>query len=170
MKLTFSEVKNLEWQGAHIGSCAGIYLNGIFVGTPDGDCIINPEDAGHREVFEARDGSTESVFLPTLAPNYANRLGYSDTTPYEIVKRVSARTLVIREMRADRDPSWAPEIVLGGFLGHCTNQREQRWFITSEPANGTIRIRLSAKRGWRDAGGARYQLSATPLRFYDYNF
>ena len=80
--------------------------------------------------------------------NYANHYGYSDVNPFEIVRRVSDKTIEIREMDAERDPEWKPEFHVGGFSAHCSNQREQRWNITSNPENRVIRIRLSKSGVW----------------------
>lgn len=103
------------------------------------------------------------------APRYANHIGYSDVDPYEIVRVVSPKTLDIREMDAERDESVKLEWAVGGFAGHCINQREQKWNITSNTENRVVRIRLG-KQGWKDAHGRRYNLSDTPVKFYDYNF
>lgn len=101
--------------------------------------------------------------------NYANRIGYTDVTPYEIVRRVSDRTLDVRSMSVERDPSWSPEFVPGGFCGTVVNQHSQRWVISSQPEGIVCRIRLG-KQGWKDAHGNRYQLADQPVRFYDFNF
>lgn len=100
---------------------------------------------------------------------YANQLGYSDVNPYEVVRVVSDKTLDVREMDAERDESVKLEWMVGGFAGHCVNQREQQWNITTNTENRTVRIRLG-KQGWKDAHGQRYNLSDTPVKFYDYNF
>jgi hypothetical protein len=100
---------------------------------------------------------------------YANHYGYSDVTPYEVVRRVSDKTIEIREMDAVQDESVKLEWVAGGFAGHCINQRDQRWFITSNPENRIIRIRLG-KKGWKDKHGRKFGLSDKPVKFYDYNF
>lgn len=101
--------------------------------------------------------------------NYANHICYSDAYPFEIVRRVSDKTIEIREMSAVRDESWKPDFVQGGFCGTVMNQNQQRWIISSKPDARIIRIR-NGKRGWRDAGGNRYQLADKPFRFHDYNF
>jgi len=100
---------------------------------------------------------------------YANKIGYSDVNPNEIVRAVSAITLEIRAMRAERAHDWKPEIIPGGFSGHCVNQHEQRWIISSDPSAPIVRIRLG-KKGWKDRHGNRYNLSDRPKKFYDYNF
>ena len=101
--------------------------------------------------------------------NYVNHYGYSDVNPFEIVRRVSDRTLDIRAMKAERDTSWKPDFVPGGFFGTVVNQSEQRWIIESDPEGRVVRIRLG-KQGWKDAHGERYDLSDEPVKFYDYNF
>ncbi len=105
-----------------------------------------------------------------MTAQYANRLGYSDVKPCEIIRHVSAKTIEIRDMRSERDPTWKPEIIPGGFAGHCVNQHTQRWNITSDPEGRVTRIRLNNRGVWKDSHGRKYQLSDTPRRFYDYNF
>jgi len=104
--------------------------------------------------------------------NYANEVGYSDVNPNEIIKRVSDITLEIRRMDAVRSPDWKPEIIAGGFAGHCVNNNEQKnaWIITSNTDNGTFRIRKNKQGVWKDKWGNRYFLSDKPVKKYDFNF
>lgn len=101
--------------------------------------------------------------------SFANQIGYSDIEPFEIIRVISNKTIEIRAMNAERDPNWKPEIIPGGFSGHCINQDEQRWIITPRWEAPVVRIRLG-KKGWRDKYGSRYSLSNKPCKFYDYNF
>ena len=101
---------------------------------------------------------------------FANRLGYSDVEPYEIVRHVSDKTLEVRVMKTERDPSWQMDFRRGGFFGTVVNQEDQKWFITSNLEGRVIRIRLRKDGRWYDAYGNRYGLSAKPNKFYDYNF
>jgi hypothetical protein len=101
--------------------------------------------------------------------NYANHIGYSDINPFEIVRRVSDKTLEIRAMNAERDQSWKPNFIPGGFCGTVVNQSEQRWVISSNESAKPVRIRFG-KKGWKDAHGNRYALADQPQKFYDYNF
>jgi len=100
---------------------------------------------------------------------YANHIGYSDVSPFEIIRKVSDKTVEIRAMNAERDPNWKPDFVAGGFCGTVVNQRDQRWIISSSADAPAVRIRLG-KQGWKDANGRRFQLSDEPVKFYDYNF
>lgn len=102
--------------------------------------------------------------------NYANHYGYSDVNPYEVVRRVSDKTLEVREMKAERDPSYRPEFVPGGFSAVCVNQQDQRWIIISNPDAGITRIRLRRDGTWRRACGELFKLSDKPVKYYDYNF
>ena len=101
--------------------------------------------------------------------HYANQYGYSDVRPFEVIRTISEKTIEVRVMSSEKDPTWKPEWHVGGFAGHCSNQHEQKWFITSDETAPVIRIRLG-KNGWKDKGGHRYQLADEPVRFYDYNF
>jgi uncharacterized protein YigE (DUF2233 family) len=100
---------------------------------------------------------------------FANHHGYSDVTPFEVVKVVSDKTIEIREMTATRDESVKLEFHAGGFTANCSNQRDQKWFIESNETNKTIRIRLGAN-GWKCKDGRKFVLSDKPVRFYDFNF
>lgn len=100
---------------------------------------------------------------------YANQYSYTDITPFEVIRAVSDKTLEIREMKTERDDSVKLEFHVGGFSAHCSNQRDQEWFINSDETAPVIRIRLG-KNGWKDAHGRRFKLDSEPVMFYDYNF
>jgi len=101
--------------------------------------------------------------------NYANHHMHTDVDPYQIVKVISDKTLEIRAMKAVKDDSVALTFHVGGYSAHCSNQREQKWVITSDDTAPILRIRLG-KNGWKDKHGGRFFLSDTPRKFYDYNF
>jgi len=100
---------------------------------------------------------------------YANFIGYSDITPYEVVKVISDKTLEIREMDAKLAEGQKPQFVPGGFSAHCINQSELQWDITSNPSNKVLRVRMH-KNGYYYHKGSRFALSDAPVKFYDYNF
>jgi hypothetical protein len=101
---------------------------------------------------------------------YANEYGWSDVTPYEVVRVVSDKTIEVRRMNSVRsNPENNLGFAPGGFVGHCSRQSEQEWIITSSDTATVIRIRLG-KHGWKDKYGNRFKLSDKPVRFYDYNF
>lgn len=101
---------------------------------------------------------------------YANHIGYSDVNPFEIVRRVSEKTIDIRAMNSERDPDWKPEFVAGGFSAVCLNNAMQRWIITSNSDSPVVRIRKHSSGIWKDKHGRSYRLSDEPQKFYDYNF
>jgi len=105
-----------------------------------------------------------------MTATFANRYGYSDVEPFEVVRVVSDKTIEVRAMDAERDPEWKPDWHVGGFAAHCSNQREQKWFITSNPANRVVRIRLQKDGKWKSSCGSKFYLSDEPIKFYDYNF
>ena len=99
---------------------------------------------------------------------FANHHGYTDVDPFEIVRVVSGATIEIRAMDAEKDPSVKTSFEIGGFSAHSDNA--QKWNITSNEANPTIRIRLHKNGKWKDKYGRRFVLSENPRKFYDYNF
>lgn len=102
--------------------------------------------------------------------NYANHYGYSDVNPFEVVRIVSDKTIEVREMNAERDESVKMNFEVGGFSAICTNQNQQKWFITSDESAPVVRIRLNKKGEWKDKHGRKFALSDQPIKFYDYNF
>lgn len=100
---------------------------------------------------------------------YANLHGYSDISPYEVIRVVSDKTLVVRRMDAELDPNWKPEFTPGGFVAHCTNQEKQTYTYKSCEDADTIRIRKRKDGNWYSFYG-RHILSNEPRKFYDYNF
>jgi hypothetical protein len=101
---------------------------------------------------------------------YANQIGYTDVTPFEVIRAISNKTLEVRQLKAVRsNPENQLGFVAGGFFGHCSDQDEQEWTITPDESRSIIRIRLG-KRGWKDKYGNRFKLSDTPRKFHDYNF
>ena len=99
---------------------------------------------------------------------YANEIGYSDITPYEVVRVVSDKTLEIRALRATALP-WERQWVRGGFLGTVINQTDQQWSLESDPTAPVERIRLTKRGEWRNRN-RKFVLDTQPVKFYDYNF
>ena len=57
---------------------------------------------------------------------------YTDSNPYTVIERKGKR-IKLQRAKAKLDPTWKPEMIAGGFAGHCVNNREQRWIITENP-------------------------------------
>lgn len=100
---------------------------------------------------------------------FANLCLHSDVEPYQIVKVVSDKTIEIRRMSAALDPTWKPEIQAGGFAGHCSNQRSQRWIYAVDESAPIVRARLRKDGDFYSAYG-RHILADKPRKFHDYNF
>ncbi len=102
-------------------------------------------------------------------------VGYSDTSPYEVIRVVSDKCLEIRSMIATKNPDFKPDFEVGGFSAHCTNNHDQKWLITSDPNGHTIKVRKRKTvknygEGIYWNNQARYRLANEPHKFYDYNF
>lgn len=103
-----------------------------------------------------------------ITAGYANCYGFSDVTPFEIVRVVSEKTIEVRMMQAERG-EWAPDFRVMGFFARVMNQRDQQWAITSDASAPVERVRLNQRGEWRNGRG-RFMLAEQPIRFYDYNF
>ena len=109
-----------------------------------------------------------SYSIESVTYKYANHIGWSDVNPYEIVKVISDKTIEIRLMDSKKLP-WKAEWVEGGFAGHCTNQKDQKWDIVSNKDVPTVRARLR-KDGYYHSSHGKHLLGEEPRKFYDYNF
>lgn len=102
---------------------------------------------------------------------YANRHGYTDVDPFEVVKTVSPICVEVRGMKAVQT-KFPQEFHQGGFTGHFADNRSgQDYEYSSNPDGNIIRIRWSkAKKQWQSKDGSRFIMSDKPYKFYDYNF
>ena len=98
--------------------------------------------------------------------NYFTEWGYSQSYPWIEISRTS-KTVKVARVRVKPDPEWKPEIIPGGFAGHCTNQHAQTWLFDNVSAIETRILRLT-KKGW-SLKGVRYS-EGVAREFYDYNF
>jgi hypothetical protein len=103
---------------------------------------------------------------------YLTETLYSDTEAWKVVGR-TATTLQLQRVEVERDPAWQPNIVPGGFAGHCTNQNEQTWLYAGL-AESECTVRLvkspynSREKMWGSKG--RRFIANGARRKHDYNF
>jgi hypothetical protein len=108
--------------------------------------------------------------MNTLPKAYANMIGWSDITPFEIVKTSpSGKQLTLRAMNYKLNPDWKPEFHAGGFAANCSNLNEQKWIIESNEQGLILKANKRADGYYWSAYG-KHRIEAAPRRFYDYNF
>lgn len=93
---------------------------------------------------------------------------YSDRIACTVVRiSASGKTLWMREDSSTLD-NWKPEIVPGGFAGHCVNNAEQRYIYQPNPDGRVHRASLRKDGKFRTTNGE----PVIPGRhhFHDYNF
>ena len=132
-----------------------------FKSQADAEAFIEKQNVSHPEIVRQFSIITENC-------SYANNGGYSDITPYEIVRVISDKTIEIREMDCEKLP-WKPDWHEGGFSGHLANQDEQKWDIKSNEENSIIKARLR-KDGYFHSEVGKHYIEKSPRKFYDYNF
>lgn len=100
---------------------------------------------------------------------YAINVLWSDATCYEVVRKVSDKTLEVRRMKQEivNKQQIGETFKPGGFIGHFDDSIQQ-WKFESNPEAPVERIRLT-KKGWHGSQG-KFVLSETPWARYDYNF
>lgn len=92
---------------------------------------------------------------------------WSDAHAGTIVK-VTKASITIQRDHAELDPNFKPEIVAGGFAGHCTNQSEQTYTYSPNPNGELVTFRWSKKFGRYQ--NPTYKAYKGRNEFYDYNF
>lgn len=113
------------------------------------------------DIFKVGDGVTHNM--------------YSDCQAGTIVKvSPNGRRVWVQRDIATLDKDFKPEIISGGFSGHCTNQSEQSYTFKRDPKAS---CQVFSLRKWRGRYVWSYshvdghmQLSAGRFEFYDYNF
>jgi hypothetical protein len=106
---------------------------------------------------------------------------WTDAEAYTLIKR-TATTMTLREDKATRNPNFKPEIVAGGFIGHCINQHEQTYTYEPDLAGVTIKVSLrrwtdeegNERRRWKKVGTGTFERGGNVYpgrsKFHDYNF
>ncbi len=97
---------------------------------------------------------------------YFTEIGYSQQYPWVEIKR-TAHTVTLARVIVQADPDWKPEIVPGGFAGHCTNQDRQTWLYKGVKPT-SVRVIRKTKHGW-SCRGTRF-VEGRAVEFYDWNF
>ena len=93
---------------------------------------------------------------------------YSDRTACTVIRiSPSGKTVWMREDIATLD-GWKPEIVPGGFAGHCVNNAEQRYTYQPNP-DGRVH-RASLRKGGRIRTTNGEPVIPGRHHFHDYNF
>ncbi len=93
---------------------------------------------------------------------------YTDKYAATIVK-VTAKTITVQRDTATLDQGFVPNIIPGGFAGHCTNQDEQTYSYESNPDGEIWKCQWSEKHQHYFAKG-KFLISKGRHEFYDYNY
>jgi len=96
---------------------------------------------------------------------------YTDCISYTVTK-INKRFIEAQKdfQEIDRE-NWKPEVIPGGFAGHCTNQSSQKWIVSKNPNGGKTRFSIDQKTGNLKSRGYRYfNITLGSHPFYDYNF
>lgn len=92
---------------------------------------------------------------------------YSDRHAYTVIKRTPC-TITIQRDKATLSDDFKPDIVPGGFCGHCVNQDEQTYTYERDEHGSKLTLHFSKKYG-RFMYLNKYILIGRH-EFYDYNF
>jgi hypothetical protein len=113
------------------------------------------------DIFKIGDGATE--------------LMHSDSKAGTVIKiSPNGRRVWVQRDIVTLDPDFKPNIIPGGFCGHCTNQADQRYTYKADPEGSVKVFSLKKWRGryvWTSGNPDGYmRLVLGRSEFYDYNF
>jgi hypothetical protein len=94
--------------------------------------------------------------------------GYSDAHAYTIIHKTK-KTITIQRDDAELD-NWKPEIIIGGFFGHCTNQSTQKYIYKCNIENPTTILHADKNGNFKESGLKYPNVTLGRNEFYDYNF
>jgi hypothetical protein len=102
---------------------------------------------------------------------------YTDAHAGRVIDiRRNGKEIVVQEDKATKDPNWKPNIIEGGFAGHCTNGRELTYTYEADPNGSISAYTLRTWRGvkvWTRKGNdpnGRNQIGHGQHKYYDQNF
>jgi hypothetical protein len=106
---------------------------------------------------------------------------WTDCEAYTIIKQTPT-TMTLQLDKATLSPEFQPEIIPGGFAGHCVNQQDQTYTYERDADGRTIKISLrrwkdeegNERRKWKRTGSGTFEAGnnayAGRRKFHDYNF
>jgi len=102
---------------------------------------------------------------------------HTDVRPCTVIEVTRGGAhVIVRFDKAELAEGERPNIIPGGFAGHCTNQHSLKYDITEDPDGVTATFTLRKWRGryvWTPKGGSPdgvQRLRKGWRYFYDYNF
>ena len=130
--------------------------------------------AGHRVTYDMlRALSVEArtaFFTSTEVGEGVTYTMYTDRQAYTVISKTkSGKTFTCQQDKATIDPDWRPEIVPGGFSGHCTNQETQTYTYEADPEGHVMTARVG-RDGWLRWTGQKRPAMLGRRAFRDYNF
>ena len=140
--------------------------------TEDGQLVFNNPE--YKTLVNFQRKIEELEYELVVAERFEVKVGdgvtyrlWSDAQACTVIKR-TAKSITIQEDEATLDPNFKPEIIPGGFIGHCVNQNEQTYSYKANPKGRKITARWSDKYGaFMYCGKAIFN---GRHQFYDYNF
>lgn len=86
------------------------------------------------------------------------------------ITKVTKTSVTVQRDHATLNPDFKPEVVPGGFVGHCTNQNEQSYTYERNESGTEYTFRWSNKFNRFQNTKTGMRLSKGRHEFYDYNF
>lgn len=152
-KSAVCSAQRFNWSGKDIGETCERIAADVLQELED---AIRQYGELHLTPANAKVGDGATIYL------------YSDSHAGTIVK-VTKRAVTVRRDKAILNPGFKPEIIPGGFCGHCTNQEEQSY--TYEPdENGALTTVYWSKKYNRYGQPGDLRLGRGRHEFFDYNF
>jgi hypothetical protein len=95
----------------------------------------------------------------------ATIMGWTDMTPATVIHvSPSGKTVRLQIDKSQLSADWKPQILPGGFSGHCIYTYER------DPAGAIMSVRLRKGGRWMVTNSSNRVKFGVRHKFYDYNF
>lgn len=142
-----------------------------------GNYRCKEDDDRHCRVFmmqyelrqELRDAELYEAQLNLKVGDGVTCCMWTDKHAFTVIKR-TAKTVTIQRDKVTLSKDFHPEIIPGGFAGHCVNQNEQTYTYERDPHGEVYTCRWSDRLGGFKNPYKDSRLVIGRHEFYDYNF
>jgi len=96
---------------------------------------------------------------------YVNHHMWTDARPVGVIVGTYGKTGIVVQPVTCTELDWKPQVHVGGFSAHVSNNHDQRWSFEIDTTRKPIKMRLT--RAMAEGGD---HVNVRPVNFYDHNF
>ena len=106
----------------------------------------------------------------TKVGDHVTMLHYTDRESFTVIKKTKWTIVVQRDQQEIDHSKWKRVFHPGGFFGHTSNDQQQVWTVTPDPAGATKRFWADSSGVYHAEGAKRPNVICGAHPFHDHNF